>query len=314
MHRFKVIGRDMVHRWEGNPLIGIDDLDFRCSNILNAGVALCQGRTILLVTIEDLAGYRSIHLAREGPDGRFHVEERPFMTRSSDPVARKHETGGVCDARLTLLDGVYYIMHVAQGEHGFRLALAKTTDFVEIEHIGLVSEPDTKGGALFPRKIAGRFARIERPGEGRSLWASYSDDLVYWGGAELVITPRGGYWDPSWIGIGPPPFEIAEGWLVIYYGAKDTSSGPIYRLGAVVLDRENPTEVLGRSDTPILTPRERYERIGDLPNIVFSTGAILDGKTGELRIYYGAADSCICLGTAGVQQIVDHCLGGGGGR
>ena len=70
--------------------------------------------------------------------------------------------------------------------------------------MGFISEPDTKGGALFPRKIDGRFARIERPGEGRSLWVSFSDDLVHWGGMEIIIAPRGGFWDSSWIGVLEP--------------------------------------------------------------------------------------------------------------
>jgi predicted GH43/DUF377 family glycosyl hydrolase len=112
----------------------------------------------------------------------------------------------------------------------------------------------------------------------------------------------------SRIGVGPPPMEIEIGWLLIYYGIKDTSSGPIFRLGAVILDKDDPTKILGRSNIPILSPQENYERIGDMPNIVFSTGAVIK-ENGSLVIYYGAADSCICMGTTTVDEIKGICQG-----
>lgn len=307
MTRFKVIGLDIVHRWEGNPFLTPQDMDFKCSDIHNAGAACYQGKTLLLVTIEGLVGNFAIHLATEEKFGRFKIETSPFIPPPTDARTLEHESRGVNDARITFLEGAYYIMYVANGNHGYRLGLARTKDFVEVERLGLVSEPDTKGGAMFPARLGGCYARLERPGEGRSLWISYSEDLVHWGRSELVLSPRGGYWDANWVGVGCPPIEIERGWLIIYYGAKDTSAGPIYRLGAAILDRENPTEIVGRSNIPILAPRERYERIGDQPNIVFTTGALLQEK-GELKIFYGAARSGVCFGTTSVQQIVDNCL------
>jgi predicted GH43/DUF377 family glycosyl hydrolase len=218
-----------------------------------------------------------------------------------------YEERGVLDGRVVLLEGVYYICYDALGRHGYRAALARTEDFRTVQRIGHVSEPDTKGGVLFPRKIKGKYARLERPWEGRSIWVSYSEDLEYWGWSEVVATPRGGFWDSDHIGIATPPIEIDPGWLFIYYGIKQTSTGPLFRLGAVILDAENPTEILGRTNAPILSPREDYERIGDVSNLVFSCGAIIE-PNGEVRLYYGAADSCICLGTAKVQNIVQACL------
>ncbi len=203
--RFKIVGRDIVHRWEGNPLIGLDDLDFKCSDIHNAGVAIHEGKTLLLVTVEDLTGSSGIHLARETEHGHFQVERKPFMSRSHEPSLRGHESGGRRDARVTKIDGTYYIMYLAEGDHGYRIGLARTQDFVDVECLGLISAPDTKGGALFPEKIGGRFARICRPGDGRSLWVSYSEDLTYWGGMELIIRPRGGYWTRAGSGSGPLP-------------------------------------------------------------------------------------------------------------
>jgi predicted GH43/DUF377 family glycosyl hydrolase len=298
---------DIIHRWEGNPLIDICDLDFKCSDIHNAGVVSLAGEVLLLVTIEHLSGRRSIHLARPGANGYYNVESEPFLSPSQEPRYKRHEIRGVLDGRVTFLEGVYYIMYNALGDCGFRLALAKTDDFRSVERIGIISEPDTKAGVLFPAKIKGRYARLERPGEGNSMWVTYSDDLIHWGGSELVISPRGGFWDSNRIGAGAVPTTIEQGWLVFYYGVKDTSSGPIYRIGAVILDKQEPTEVIGRTNIPVLSPREPYERIGDVPNVVFPSGLLAD-EQGGLKLFYGAADSCICVGTSTIEKIVDHCV------
>lgn len=300
-------GRDIVHRWEGNPLINISTLGFKCSDILNAGVVVFEEQVILLVTVEHLSGQKKIHLARPGLDGRYIVDEEPLIGPSINPKYGKYESQGVLDARVTFLEGVYYIFYNALSEHGYRLGLAKTKDFKSVARLGMISEPDTKAGVLFPERIRGRYARLEKPCEGHCIWISYSDDLRYWGDSEMVIAPRAGYWDASRIGPGGSVIAIEQGWLVLYYGAKDTSSGPIYRLGAVILDRDEPTKVIGRAGIPILSPRENYERIGDVPNIVFSTGAIMDDQ-GNLEIFYGAANSCICIGMTTVNEVVANCM------
>ena len=306
-HNRRSYARDTVHRWEGNPLITISDLDFKCSDIRNASVVQVNDELMLLVDIEHLAGSHCIHLARQQENRRFLVDKDPFMFSSTDPRYAQYESQGVMDPRITFLDDKYYIMYVANGDHGFRIGLAMTRDFKSAERIGLISEPDTKGGALFPSKINGKYARLERPTEGNSIWISYSDDLIYWGESKSVLSPRDGFWDLNRVGTGPPPVEIEKGWLIIYYGVKETSAGPLYRLGAAVLDKDDPTKVLGRSNIPILSPREDYERIGDTPNIVFATGALIE-KNGSLEIYYGAADSCICMGTTNIEEILNICL------
>jgi len=303
----KGFGRDIIHRWEENPIITIEDLSFRCMDICNAGAVKVADQYILLLTIQNLEGRYSIYCAQSRDGYHFEVGDRPFLSPCQDKPLAIYEERGVLDGRVVLLEGVYYICYDALGRHGYRAALARTEDFRTVQRIGHVSEPDTKGGVLFPRKIKGKYARLERPWEGRSIWVSYSEDLEYWGWSEVVATPRGGFWDSDHIGIGTPPIEIDPGWLFIYYGIKQTSTGPLFRLGAVILDAENPTEILGRTNAPILSPREDYERIGDVSNLVFSCGAIIE-PNGEVRLYYGAADSCICLGTAKVQNIVQACL------
>ncbi|MCD4823537.1 MAG: glycoside hydrolase family 130 protein [Phycisphaerae bacterium] len=298
-------GRDIVHRWEGNPLISIADLSFRCSDIRNAGIAQYNGEMVMLITIESLQGFTLVHKASSRDGINFSVEHKPFMSPPQTGPRAKYENYGIRDVRITPMDGKYYITYIADSDLGMRLGLACTEDFKAVEFIGYVSQPDVKNGVLFPCKIEGRYALLKRPAGG-AIWMSFSEDLQFWGDERVVMTPRGGHWDSNRIGAAAVPIEIPQGWLLIYYGAKDTSAGPLVRLGAAVLDKDDPAHVLARSNIPLLSPREKYERIGDVPNMIFSCGACI--KDEELFIYYGASDSCICLGTAQVEQIVDFCL------
>jgi predicted GH43/DUF377 family glycosyl hydrolase len=156
--------------------------------------------------------------------------------------------------------------------------------------------------------IDGRYARLERPREGGNIWISYSDDLVHWGGWEVVMTARHGYWDYDRLGAAAPPMATDYGWLLLYHGVRSMPGGDLYRLGAAFLDREDPSNVIARSNIPILAPHERYERLGDVPNIVYCCGAILSEDGSGLEIYYGAADSCICLGTVSMDELVRVCF------
>ncbi len=299
--------RDLVHRFEGNPIITIDDLPMRCMDISNAGVARKDGDYIFLLTVQHLEGTYSIYPARSTDGFSFEFDKKPFLGPAMVDRYRDYDTMGTLDARITPIDGEYFVAFNTLSPHGYRPGLARTKDFESVEFMGLIAQPDTKGVALFSKKIKGRYARLERPWNGGNIWISYSDDLDYWGWPEFVMGPRSGHWDMHRIGTGTPPMEIEEGWLIIYYGIKQTSAGPLFRLGAAVLDRENPAKVVGRTNVPILTPREEYERIGDMPNLVFTCGAVIEDG-GKFRLYYGAANSCICLGTTDVERIINACL------
>ncbi len=303
----RTLGRDMVHRWEENPIISIEDLSFPSADICNAGAIKLGDEFILLPTIQSLEGKYAIYLARSNDGYQFKVDDRPVLAPSEDEGDSCYDELGVLDARITPLEGQFYVAYDALGRYGYRLALARTADFITFEKLGFISEPATKGGMLFPKRIKGRYARLERPWEGGSIWISYSDDLRYWGASEVVLTPRGGYWDCDRLGLAVPPLRLTEGWLVIYYGVKQTSAGPLFRLGAALLDERDPAVVIGRTGASILSPRETYERIGDLPNLVFSCGAIVEDD-GTLRLYYGASNSCIAVGTVEIDRIVAACL------
>jgi predicted GH43/DUF377 family glycosyl hydrolase len=301
----RVGGRDIVHRWEGNPLISQEDLSFRVGEIHNAGIAAMNGDVVALLNVESLEGRNLFYRACSRDGINFTVDPTPFMRPPTEGPRARYETFGIRDPRITPLDGRFYITYVADCELGLRLGLACTKDFQSVEFLGYVTQPDVKNGVLFPCKINGRYALLKRPSSG-DIWLSYSDDLAFWGDEKVVMTTRGGYWDSSRIGAAAVPIEIEQGWLLIYYASKDTSAGPLVRLGAAVLDREDPSKVIARSNIPILSPREEYERIGDVPNMVFSCGArVCDG---ELWIYYGASGGCVCLGTAKIAEIVEFCM------
>jgi len=299
--------RDLIHRFEGNPIISIEDVSIRCSDISNAGVVKREGGYIFLVTIQHLEGTYSIYPAHSTDGVNFEVDDTPLMGPSMGGLYEDYDNMGTLDARITPFDGEYFIAFNTLSSHGYRPGLARTRDFKTVEYLGLIAQPDTKGVALFPRKIKGRYARLERPWNKGSIWVSYSDDLQYWGWSDFVMGPRSGHWDMSRVGTATPPMEIEQGWLLVYYGIKSTSAGPLFRLGAAILDKEEPSEVIGRTNVPILMPREDYERIGDMPNLIFSCGAVIEDG-GKFRLYYGAANSCICLGTTDVEKIVEACL------
>lgn len=308
--KVRMVGRDVIHRWEGNPIVSLEDIPFGCNTVFNAAATKYDGHYLLLIRIEDRRG-RSIFALGRSEDGyRFVVDSNPVMAPSDQEPFATYEACGIEDPRITFMDGTYYVMYTAYSHYGPRLALAKTDDFKNFERIALISEPVNKDGALFPKKIKGRYARFDRPNVGSTghIWISYSEDLINWGGSEVVMTTRPDHWDCSRIGASAPPIETDKGWLEIYHGVKEAAAGPIYRLGVALLDLEDPARILGRAAIPILTPREYYERVGDIGNVVFSCGAILEEDTREVKIYYGAADTCICVGTAKLDALIERCF------
>ena len=125
-----------------------------------------------------------------------------------------------------------------------------------------------------------------------------------------MLQPRAGaWWDSLRIGIGPPPIRTEHGWLLIYHGVKETIAGDIYRVGLVLLDLDEPTRVASSTARPGSSrPLEPYERTGDVPNVVFPCGLVHDEASDEVRLYYGAADSSICLATSRLADLLDAVL------
>jgi predicted GH43/DUF377 family glycosyl hydrolase len=301
---------DVIRRWQGNPLITIDDIPFPCNTVFNAGCAKYKDEYILILRVEDLTGRSVFALARSQDGYGFELEPEPVMAPCEEEGCfKEYERKGIEDPRITKIGDIYYIVYTAASPYGPLLALAKTTDFKSFERVALISEPENKDGVLFPAKIKGKYARLDSPVAGglANIWISYSDDLITWGNSRCVMTVRDDHWDSWRVGASCQPIKIEDGWLIIYHGVKAASSGPIYRLGAAVLAEDDPSRVLCRTAIPILSPREYYERVGDVNNVVFSCGAILEDDNQELKIYYGASDTSICVGTANVNELMQFC-------
>ena len=147
------------------------------------------------------------------------------------------------------------------------------------------------------------------------MWLSWSPDLRHWGDHSILIHARqGGWWDANKIGLGPPPLLTDYGWLVMYHGVRTTASGSIYRLGLALLDRNDPSRILVRGNEWIFGPDTDYERSGDVPDVVFPCGWILEDDGRTIRLYYGAADTTVCVATGDIEEIVGylhrHCICG----
>ncbi len=142
------------------------------------------------------------------------------------------------------------------------------------------------------------------PAVGADMWISFSPDLKHWGDHQVLMKARrGAWWDAGKIGLSPPPLQTERGWLTMYHGVKNTPAGPIYRLGLALLDLHTPGRVLQRSEEWLFAPTERYERQGDVGAVVFPCGWVVEGN--EVRMYYGAADTCVALATAHLPDLLD---------
>ena len=139
------------------------------------------------------------------------------------------------------------------------------------------------------------------------MWLSFSPDLRYWGETRVLLAARrGGHWDANKIGLGPPPMLTKDGWLICYHGVRETASGSIYRLGLALLDRDDPSMVLARSNEWVFGPQEPYELSGDVPGVVFPCGWILRDDGDTVHLYYGAADKVVCVAEASLLTMLDR--------
>ncbi|RMF41716.1 MAG: glycosidase [Planctomycetota bacterium] len=216
------------------------------------------------------------------------------------------ESNGIEDARFVEFrddDGerTYYATYTAYDGHLTFPQLVETKDFITFR-IATLNGPEVrnKGMALFPRKLNGMYAMLSRQ-DGEHLYLMYSDNIHFWYSKELILKPT--YpWEFVQIGNCGAPIETSEGWLVLTHGV-----GPMrkYSIGAVLLDRNDPTKVLGRLAEPLLVPDEN-EREGYVPNVVYSCGAVLFGHT--LILPYAMADYASTFATIDLNELLGAML------
>ncbi len=300
----------LIKRYHNNPILTKDDVPYPVATVHNAGVVKFNDRYIMIFRSHILNG-RSILGKAESDNGfNFKVDKEPFMIPATEGIFKEYEEYGVEDPRIIFLDGEYLITYSAYSRHGVRVGLAKTKDFKTVERISLITEADYRNVVIFPEKFNGLYARLDRPHSDISpwsVWISYSPDLKYWGDSKLIMKPLQYHWDEMKIGPGAPPIKTSRGWLSIYHGVFPTMDGCVYRLGVALHNSEDPSQIIAVGDEWILQPEEEYEITGYVHNVVFTCGAVPE-EDGSVKIYWGGADKVMCVGTANIEELVDHCL------
>lgn len=296
-----------------NPLLSAADWPYPVAAVFNPAAALVGDETVLVCRVEDRRGLSHLTVARsEDGETGWRVDRRPLIAPGALGSASRW---GLEDPRVTFVTDLdaWVIAYTAYGSEGPGVALSLTRDFRTVEHVGVVLPPEDKNASLLPHRVGGRFALLHRPASARSgrsdVWLSRSADLRSWGSPQLVMRARAGaWWDTVRIGMGPPPLPTPHGWLGFYHGVKLLAGALLYRVGVVLLDLAEPWRVRRRGEDWVLSPTVPYERSGDAPNVVFPTGLVHDQREDRLRLYYGAADSCVAVATAPCREVLDYVL------
>jgi predicted GH43/DUF377 family glycosyl hydrolase len=300
---------DLFQRYPGNPILSAADWPYPAHTVFNPGATLlADGTTLLLCRVEDRRGHSHLCAARSA-NGRDHwiIDREP--TLAPQPELHPEELWGIEDPRITFVPelGKYAIAYTAFSRDGPGVALALTESFRSFERCGIVMQPDDKDAALLPRRIQGQFALLHRPAAETAahIWISYSPDLSNWGHHKLMLAARkGSWWDANKIGLSPPLIETERGWLMIYHGVRHTAAGALYRLGLALFELDKPERCLLRGDSWVFGPEAPYEQHGDVGNVAFPCGTTVADDGDTLRLYYGAADTCIALATGSIRELL----------
>lgn len=241
-----------------------------------------------------LSSMSHLRIARSRDGRAFTFDPQPAIF-----PATPYEAYGCEDARITFLDGRYYITYTAVSGRGVTVALASTSDFVTFERHGIIFPPYQKDVVLFPEKVRGRYVCRHRPFKSKfndaCIWTAYSPDLQCWGHHEMTLPPSPDSWEANRVGCGATPIKTDDGWLELYHAADAQGR---YALGAMLSDLDHPQRVLTRSRKPIFQPEAEYELAGVYHHCVFHNGLVVEDD-GTLRVFYGAADRiCACALTA----------------
>ncbi len=316
----------MLKRSSRNPIITRSDIPsiapflVDVSSAFNPGATMFNGKYLLLLRVQN-RGRETFLVKAESTNGvDFTVDNSVVTLRGIEKV--KEKIHHIYDARITKLDGRYYIMVAMDLDAGSRLGLGVTDDFQRYEFLGIVSDDDNRNGVLFPEKINDKYVLFDRPNKvqleggpisGNTISLSESEDLLKWKPVKPVMTGRFHYWDEN-IGSGPPPVKTREGWLHLYHGvAMHFASSNIYQAGVALHDLSDPSRLLFRGKYNILEPRELYELTGQVPNVVFPSGMIVELYDREgfalpesrVLVYYGAADTVVGLATSTIRELIE---------
>ncbi|HZU20841.1 MAG TPA: hypothetical protein VE982_06455 [Gaiellaceae bacterium] len=300
---------ELFERHPDNPVLTAADWPYTVNAVFNPAATRLDGQTVLLARVEDRSGLSHLCVARslDGLTGwTVDVGRRLLPDLESES-----ERYGVEDPRITQFGDEYMVVYTGYSSGGPLVRLASTHDFSTYELHGTLMPPEDKDAALFPQTFRDRWALIHRPvavspRDMAHIWISWSPDLHYWGEHAILLPAReGGWWDAHKVGLGPPPLLTDRGWLVLYHGVRVTVSGSLYRLGLALLDADRPERVLARSSEWIFGPHAPYETSGDVPGVTFPCGWTVDGDGDTVHMYYGAADTSICVATGSIRALLD---------
>ncbi len=294
-----------MKRYPHNPILEpIGTHAWESSLVFNAAAFAANNRVHILYRAMGTDNVSRIGLASSS-DG-YNIDERlplPVFSPSSDM-----ESQGCEDPRVTQFGDSLIMAYTAYGNHfqhqvyQIGITSINTNDFLARrwrwgERILAFPGIHNKDAVLFPEKFNGDYVMFHRLEP--DLCIARSTDLRRWYGLKYILGPREKGWDSWKVGAAGPPILINEGWLLIYHGV---SVDKVYSLGAALLAKDNPEQVLYRSEEPFLTPTEDYERYGKVPNVVFSCGQVM--MDGQLLIYYGGADSALCVANVELAELL----------
>lgn len=303
-------GKEPVWRYSGNPIIGRDGNKIS-NSVFNsavvrfedgfAGVFRCDSRSISM----------DIFVGKSKDGINWEIEDEPIKFEGADEEILKREYR--YDPRVCFIEDRYYVTW-CNGYHGPTIGVAYTFDFKKFVQLENAFLPFNRNGVLFPRKINGLYMMLNRPSDNGhtpfgDIFISQSKDMEFWGRHRHVmgtIKDDISAWQSTKIGPGPIPIETDEGWLMIYHGVINTCNGFVYRMGAALLDLDEPWKVIARSKNYIMAPWEQYECMGDVPNVVFPCAALHDKESGKIAIYYGCADTVTGLAFTTVERLLDY--------
>ena len=319
----------IIKRYENNPILSAKDIPYEATLIFNAGVTKYQGKYIMIFRDDvkpewgslDLIG---IHLGIATSDDGIHwdVRNKPFIHQKQ---AETDEIERFYDPRLTVIDNELYMCFAVDTRHGLRGGIGKISDDLESLEVLSMTVPDNRNMVLFPEKIGGMYARLERPmpvysrGIDRfDIWYSVSSDLKFWGNSKLVMGVEHVPYANDKIGPAAPPVKTEKGWLTTFHAVDiDNTRGKNgwedqwpkrYWAGIALLDLEDPSKVVGMYKEPLIAPEVDYEIEGGLRNNVIFPGGMILEDSGEVKIYYGSADTVECLATADVNDLIKLCV------
>lgn len=330
---------DLMLRYSKNPVLAAHDVPYPSSLTFNAGVVRFNGYYLMVFRNDhghdgkgEFVG-TNIGLATS-QDGRiWKVSSKPILSEEQVRAELKCLMGHryapdfvrrIYDPRLTVIEGRIYMCFAVDTSHGICGGVATTEDFQNFTWLS-VAAPDNRNMVLFPRRIGGQFVRLERPmpvymrekPEEFPIWCSESKDLIYWGRNRPVLGVEEVPFVNSKIGPAAPPIETPRGWLIIFHGVYQDPARRLrgwepkgwfktYYSGLMLADLNDPSRILGLMRRPLLTPETDYELDGFRGSVIFPCGLILEGS-GEVKLYYGAADTSVALATAHVDDLLAAC-------